>query len=95
MDIRPSNSSDFLVFPISVPNLLVRCPKQQMIQVVRTNQIPRMIPQTPWYVDPKVSKVCLWSLSTFLVESVALSLLASVLHLKRRFVVRYVIVLVM
>lgn len=25
-------------------------------QVVRTNQIPRMIPQTPWYVDPKVSR---------------------------------------
>lgn len=24
------------------------------MQVVRTNQIPRMIPQTPWYVDPKV-----------------------------------------
>lgn len=23
-------------------------------QIVRTNQIPRMIPQTPWYVDPKV-----------------------------------------
>ena len=25
-------------------------------QVVRTNQIPRMIPQTPWYVDPKVRR---------------------------------------
>ncbi|CAN0397978.1 unnamed protein product [Hapterophycus canaliculatus] len=29
--------------------------KEQPPQVVRTNQIPRMIPQTPWYVDPKVS----------------------------------------
>ncbi|CAM9602511.1 unnamed protein product [Pylaiella littoralis] len=29
--------------------------KEQPQQVVRTNQIPRMIPQTPWYVDPKVA----------------------------------------
>ncbi|CBJ27720.1 EMP/nonaspanin domain family protein [Ectocarpus siliculosus] len=29
--------------------------KEQPPQVVRTNQIPRMIPQTPWYVDPKVA----------------------------------------
>eukprot|EP00903_Cladosiphon_okamuranus_P019197 g17655.t1 len=27
----------------------------EWIKVVRTNQIPRMIPQTPWYVDPKVA----------------------------------------
>ena len=32
------------------------CIRDRIRQVVRTDHIPRMIPQTPWYVDPKVRR---------------------------------------
>lgn len=47
--------SRFFFSLAGLPACLPVCLLAMWRQIVRTNQIPRMIPQTPWYVDPKVS----------------------------------------
>lgn len=69
--VRSANGSFFrgflnmAIFIVLFPHRLIFAPLSTDIfgflnarfrQVVRTNQIPRMIPQTPWYVDPKVRR---------------------------------------